>query len=495
MGIREHFKRLLYETPDDANAIEYLQSWWTWAKIRGITNRIDELLQKTGVPKFERVGVILENRPEHIAVLLKLLESKQTIVVLNPLKLAQKLLEDVKQLNIKVIIVGATLFQDKRLLSKIMMNTVIFELNHSGEIYSIGRKLHTNNITASDIAIEILTSGTTGIPKQIKLSYKEIENSLIASGQTPRNNQLLIDSVSLVSMPIFHISGLWGVLSALYTGRKIVLMPKFVLEPWVEAIERHKIRATFLVPAALHDLQSANIDPAKINSLKIITSGSTYCPTKLIDQILALYGIRVLMSYGATEFAGAVAGWNYELHREWWTLKSGSAGKAYPGIKLRITNEFGHELPIGQAGFLEVCPEGRISEENKCRWSRTSDLANIDDDGFLWILGRADNMIIRGGFKIQPEKIKNLLETHPWVNEAAIVGVPDVRLNTIPVAVIETNSNKYSKVNELVSLCHKELLPYEIPKHFLTIDKLPKTAVGKINHTELLTFINNNLRN
>lgn len=317
MGIREHFKRLLYETPDDANAIEYLQSWWTWEKIRAIANRLDELLQKTGVTKFERVGVILENRPEHIAILLKLLENKQTIVVLNPLKPVKKLLEDVKQLNFRVIIGGTTLFQDKILLNEIIMNTVIFELNHSGEIYSIGRQLHTSHITDSDIAIEMLTSGTTGIPKQIKLSYQKIENSLIASGQTPKNNQLLIDSVSLVSMPIFHISGLWGVLSALYTGRKIVLMPKFVLEPWVEAIERHKIRATFLVPAALHDLQSANIDPAKINSLKIITSGSTYCPTKLIDQILDLYGIRVLMSYGATEFAGAVAGWNYELHREW----------------------------------------------------------------------------------------------------------------------------------------------------------------------------------
>ncbi|MEQ1962040.1 long-chain fatty acid--CoA ligase [Xenorhabdus khoisanae] len=494
MGIREHFKRLLYETPDDANAIEYLQSWWTWEKIRAIANRLDELLQKTGVTKFERVGVILENRPEHIAILLKLLENKQTIVVLNPLKPVKKLLEDVKQLNFRVIIGGTTLFQDKILLNEIIMNTVIFELNHSGEIYSIGRQLHTSHITDSDIAIEMLTSGTTGIPKQIKLSYQKIENSLIASGQTPKNDQLLIDSVSLVSMPIFHISGLWGVLSALYTGRKIVLMPKFVLEPWVEAIERHKIRATFLVPAALHDLQSANIDPAKINSLKIITSGSTYCPTKLIDQILDLYGIRVLMSYGATEFAGAVAGWNYELHREWWTLKSGSAGKAYPGIKLRITDEFGHELPIGQAGFLEIGSEGRLSE-NKCRWNRTSDLANIDEDGFLWILGRADNMIIRGGFKIQPEKIKNLLETHPWVNEAAVAGVPDVRLNTIPVAVIETNSNQYSKVNELVSLCHKELLPYEIPKHILTIDKLPKTATGKINHTELLTFINHSLSN
>ncbi|MBD2784083.1 AMP-binding protein [Xenorhabdus sp. DI] len=495
MGIREHFKCLLYKTPDNAYAIEHFQSWWTWAKLRSCAHLLEESLKNAGVGSSERVGLILENRPEHVATLLKLLETNRTVVVLSSLQPTMRLIADIQRLKIRVLIGSSRRLQDKKLLIASMANTLVFELNCIGETYFVGGKTLIDSITPSDIAIEMPTSGTTGIPKQIKLSYQQIENALIASGQIPKDTQLLTESVSLISMPIFHISGLWGILSALYTGRKIVLMSKFVLEPWVEVIERYKIRATFLVPAALHDLLNADIDPTKINSLKVITSGSTYCPPKLIDQILARYGIRVLMTYGATEFAGAVAGWDYKLHKEWWTLKSGSSGKAYPGIKLRITNEFGHELPIGQSGYLEVCTV-QTTLENKCRWVRTSDLANIDADGFLWVLGRTDNIIMRGGFKIQPEKIKNLLETHPLVKEATVTGIPDIRLNSLPVAIIEAESKQCSPtVNELICLCHSGLLPYEIPKHILIVDKLPRTATGKINHTELLNLIEHSLSN
>ncbi|MGJ0624323.1 class I adenylate-forming enzyme family protein [Xenorhabdus bovienii] len=493
MGIREYFERLLHDTPDNANAIEYEHNWWTWGKLRFCTNMLEKSLAEAGIKSPARIGLILENRPEHVATLLKLLATSRTTVMLNALQPVTRLIEDIQRLDIKILIGSTTLFANENLLNVIIKNTLIFKLNHLGEPNLIGGKADVNTIGNLDIAVEIPTSGTTGTPKHITLSYEQLDKALTGSGQIPKDNQLLTESVSLIAMPIVHISGLWGTLSALYTGRKMVLMPKFILEPWIEALERHKIRATFLVPTALHDLLNSNIAPERINSLKIITSGSTYCPPVLIEQLFIRYGIRVLMTYGATEFAGAIAGWNYELHEKWWHLKSGSAGKAYPDIKLCITNEFGTELPAGQTGHLEVHTGLYMSgDENK--WTRTNDLAHIDSDGFLWISGRIDNIIIRGGFKIQPEKIQHLLETHSSVKEAAVIAIPDSRLNSVPAAAIEIYPKQpIPTVAELVELCRRELLPYEVPKHLFIVDALPRTPSSKINRTELLSLIFNSL--
>ncbi|MDX7986774.1 long-chain fatty acid--CoA ligase [Xenorhabdus sp. 12] len=490
MKIIEYFKQLLNESPDNYDAIEYEGYWWTWAKVRSCTNMLENKLIDAGIKPSERIGLILENRPEHIATILKLLTKNIPIVVLNPLQPTSRLIENIKRLDIKIIIAGTTLLADKKLLEGIIKDRIIFKLNHSGEalLISNNNRNRPNTINVPNIAIEMPTSGTTGTPKQIKLTYQQLNDAVTASVQLPKNKTLLMESVSLVSMPIIHISGLWGVLSALYTGRKIVLMPKFVLGPWIEAVERYQIRATFLVPAALYDLLNSNFPSEKLHSLKIITTGSTHCSAELIEQFYLRYGIRILATYGATEFAGAIAGWDSDLHEKWWNKKAGSAGRTYSGIKIRITGESGAELSTGQKGYLEVLTKPSLPS-NKYEWVRTNDIANIDADGFLWILGRKDNIITRGGFKIQTEKIKNLLETHPSVKEAAVVAIPDMRLGSIPIAVIEILP-KYPvpSIDEFIILCRRELLPYERPKHLLIVDKLPRTPSSKINQVELLNM-------
>ncbi|PHM44634.1 acyl-CoA synthetase /AMP-acid ligase II [Xenorhabdus mauleonii] len=490
MKIIEYFKQLLNGTPDNYDAIEYEGDWWTWAKVRSCTNMLENALIEAGIKSSERIGLILENRPEHIATTLKLLTKNMPIVVLNPLQPTSRLIENITRLDIKIIIAGTALLADKKLLEEIIKNRMIFKLSQSGETFLISNNNsnRTNKINDQNIAIEMPTSGTTGTPKQVKLTYQQLDNAVTASVQVPKDKTLLMESVSLVSMPMVHISGLWGVLSALYTGRKIVLMSKFALMPWIEAVERYKIRATFLVPTALYDLLNSNVPPEKLHSLKIITTGSTSCSPKLIEQFFLRYGIRILATYGATEFAGAIAGWDSALHEKWWNKKAGSAGKTYSGIKIRITGESGAELSAGQKGYLEVLTKPNWLV-NQYEWVRTNDLANIDSDGFLWILGRKDNIITRGGFKIQTEKIKNLLETHPSVKEAAVIAIPDTRLGSIPIAVIEILP-KYPvpSIDELVNLCRRELLPYERPSHLLIVDKLPRTPSSKIDQVELLNM-------
>jgi acyl-coenzyme A synthetase/AMP-(fatty) acid ligase len=334
----------------------------------------------------------------------------------------------------------------------------------------------------------MLTSGTTGPPKRVRLSERQLDESLNSSGQRPKDGRLLTRSAALVSTPLVHIGGLWGVLACLYAGRRLVLMAKFELEPWVSTVERHRLRAAGLVPAALRTVLDAEVPPERLSSLQVVTSGTTACPPELADSFFRRYGVRVLMTYGATEFAGAVAGWTLPLHKRWWDSKAGSAGRAFPGVELRVTGTDGAELPTGETGLLEV--RTAQSAQGGRDWVRTSDLARIDDDRFVWILGRADDTIVRGGFKVQPETVKRVLESHPAVREAAVAGLPDVRLGAVPVAAVEIESGHVAPtVAELVALCRQELTPYEVPKHVVVVAALPRTPSTKVSRVELLELI------
>lgn len=272
----------------------------------------------------------------------------------------------------------------------------------------------------------------------------------------------------------------------------MLLMPKFAVEPWVSAVERHRLRAASLVPAAIRAVLDADVPKARLASLQVITSGTAPCPAELADAFFLTYGIPVLMTYGATEFAGAVVGWTLPLHERWWRRKAGSAGRAFDGVELRVTGEDGAELPVGRTGRLEVRTEQ--STRGGRDWTRTSDLARIDADRFVWIEGRADDAIIRGGFKVQPETVKRVLETHPAVREAAVAGLPDARLGEVPVAAVEVEQRQPAPdTAELVALCRARLTPYEVPAHIVVVDALPRTPSSKVSRVELLDLVRGRL--
>jgi acyl-coenzyme A synthetase/AMP-(fatty) acid ligase len=291
----------------------------------------------------------------------------------------------------------------------------------------------------------------------------------------------------VVSTPLVHIGGLWGALSTLHVGRRIVLLPRFQLDPWIEAVEKHRPRAAGLVPAAMRSVLDADVDPERLSSLQVVTSGTAPCPPDLADAFTDRYGICVLMTYGATEFAGAIAGWTLPLHKEWWSRKKGSAGRPFPGVTLRVTDEDGSLLPPGVSGHLEIrTAQSQLGADS---WVRTSDLACLDEDGFLWIKGRADDAIIRGGFKVHPEVVKRVLEQHPGIREAAVTGLPDERLGEVPVAGVERMPGATPTGEELRRLCRDELTPYEVPAHIVVVDELPRTPSMKVPRIELLDLI------
>jgi len=215
--------------------------------------------------------------------------------------------------------------------------------------------------------------------------------------------------------------------------------------------------------------------------VRAVLSGTAPLPEEVADEFEATYGIPILGVYGATEFTGAVAGWTIDLHRRYRSSKRGSVGRAFPGVDLRVVSEDGVALPAGAAGILEVrAPQ---VSTNGSDWLRTTDRARLDGDRFLWILGRADDAILRGGFKIAPDDVRHVLESHPAVREAAVIGIDDRRLGQVPVAAVElVAGSTVPTEDELRAHVRACIEPYKVPTRIRVVERLPRSPSMKVSH-------------
>jgi acyl-CoA synthetase (AMP-forming)/AMP-acid ligase II len=224
----------------------------------------------------------------------------------------------------------------------------------------------------------------------------------------------------------------------------------------------------------------ADVDPADLASVRSVVSGTAPLSPEDADAFYAKYGVPVLVSYAATEFGGGVAGWNLADHREFWATKRGSVGRAHAGCELRVVDaETGEPQPPATDGVLEVKAR-QLGEDSG--WTHTTDLARIDTEGFLWILGRADQAIIRGGFKVLPDDVRAAFERDARVRAAAVVGRPDERLGEVPVAAVELRPGSARVTAEdLLASMSGVLARYELPVELRIVDALPRTPSGKVD--------------
>jgi len=395
-----------------ANATEFGGRWWTWGDLAAIAAEAAARVPEPGA----EVGVVLANRPDAVGRVLGVLQAGGCVVALDPARADQP--------------VAST--------------------------------------TRPGVAVRMLTSGTTGPPRRVDLTYETFERVLVGAKHYESNQApdlRLRSGVAVVNAPLAHVGGLFRVLQCVADGRSFCLLDRFTVDGWVDAVRRHRPATASLVPTALRMVLEADVDPADLASLRSVVSGTAPLDPDDADAFTRRYGVPVLISYGATEFGGGVAGWNLADHREFWATKRGSVGRAHPGCELRVVD-----------GVLEV----RSRQLGTDGWVRTTDLARLDDDGFLWILGRADQAIIRGGFKVHPEAVRAALERHPAVRGAAVVGRQDRRLGAVPVAAVELRDGARAVgADDLLAHAATTLARYELPAEIRVVDALPRTDSGK----------------
>jgi acyl-CoA synthetase (AMP-forming)/AMP-acid ligase II len=491
-SLRDRIGTVLALDPS-ADAVEFEGRWHPWRELGAVARALDAALDTAGLGAASPVGLLLRNTPGMIGAMLGTLASQRCIVTLNPHQGDAKLAQDVRELRVPVVVAHPADWARQALLDASReIGALGLELDAALDpplrpvsgLERIGTGPHRE--PSPGVAVEMLTSGTTGAPKRIRLGYAAFERTIAAAGQhyrkkradAPSDAPRLSSGVAIVNAPFVHMSGLFRTLQNVCEGRRIALLERFRVDAWLDLVKRHRPKTVALVPAAVQMVLEANIERSALESIQVVTSGSAKLDPEIQLAFERRYGIPVLPSYGATEFAGGVAGWTLPLHREWAERKRGSVGRPQPGRELRVVDPAtGEPVASDSPGLLEIRSGGE--------WVRTTDLARIDPDGFLWILGRTDDAIVRGGFKIIPADVARVLGAHPAVREASVVGIPDARLGSVPAAAVELRNGESVSCDELLGFARQHLAAYQLPARIRVVDALPRTPSLKVSQPDV----------
>lgn len=453
---------------------------WTFlGEVRRIADAVTALLAENGVAPTAAIGLVARNRMPHVAALFGLLAEGRTVVMLHAYQAPERLTAEIAELKLAAVVADAADWPQLEAGGSLGIAVsaeravTVQSGTNGGDVAS-----------RAGVAIEMLTSGTTGSPKRVPISYATltaaVEDAVLATAQAGTGDTA---APFIQFYPLGNISGLFGLITCAVRGQPVVLLEKFSVEAWVRAVEAYRPSAFMsLPPAALRMVLDADVPRAALVSIPVLRCGSAPLDPGLQDEFERRYGIPILINYGATEFCGVIANWTLDDHRRFGTAKRGSVGRARPGIQLRVVDpQTGESLPSGDTGQLEVLAE-RIAPD----WVRTTDRALIDAEGFVFLKGRADSVIIRGGFKIAPEAVAEVLRAHPAIRDAGVVARADDRLGEVPVAAVELLPDAPRPTEAtLIDLVRRQLSPQAAPVAVRFVAQLPRTGSLKVDRAAL----------
>jgi len=345
--------------------------------------------------------------------------------------------------------------------------------------------------TADDTAVLLYTSGTTGKPKGAELTHFQLFMNCSVAGELVGFEQ---DDVALAVLPLFHVFGLSSVLNAsVRFGTTMVLVPRFEIVPVLDAIERSRATIFIGVPTMYVALLHTDTTGRDLSSLRVAISGGAAIPGEVIRAFEEKFeGVLILEGYGLSETASTTT---FNISAE--QRKVLSIGKPVWGVQVRIVDSFDKPLPPGAEHVGEIVVRGHnvmksyyknpeaTAEAMVGGWFHTGDLAYADDDGYLFIVDRKKDLIIRGGFNVYPREVEEVLYEHPAVAEVAVIGKADERLGEEIVAVISLKAGAQATPEDLTDFCKERLASYKCPREFRMVDELPKGPTGKILKKEL----------
>jgi long-chain acyl-CoA synthetase len=338
-----------------------------------------------------------------------------------------------------------------------------------------------------DIALIQFTSGTTGPPKPVLLRHSGVLTLLdgvIGTLRTQPKATSRRAMPNLIPVSLSLWAGIYQVLFAFRVGAPIVIMEQFATQQFAELVRRFEIRSTVLPPAAMTMLCDDDaIDD--LAPLKYVRSISAPLSPLQARRFKTRFGIAVLNGYGQTEIGGEIVGWSAADAKAFGDTKLGAVGRPHAGVSVRTADdgELQVRTPALGAGYANgVDLSDRLTDDS---WFRTGDVGRVDDDGFVWIDGRVSDMINRGGLKVFPEEVAEVLRLSPVVTDAAVVGVPDDRLGEVPVAFVVSNGAALD-ADALEALCREHLAAYKVPVRFEAVAELPRNEIGKVKAADLI---------
>jgi acyl-CoA synthetase (AMP-forming)/AMP-acid ligase II len=350
-----------------------------------------------------------------------------------------------------------------------------------------------------DVAVVLFTSGTTSQPKAVELTHNNLTSYITGTVEFDSADP---DDAALICVPPYHIAGVSAALSNLYAGRKMVYLPRFDPREWLRLVLDEGVTSATVVPTMLDRIVAVlEAEPVGLPTLRTLAYGGSKVPLPLVRKALDLLpDVGFVNAYGLTETSSTIAVLTPEDHRAAHgatdpavARRLGSVGRPVPGIDLQIRDDGGGVLPPGETGELWVRGEqvsGRYtgigSVLDADGWFPTRDIAFLDQEGYLFIGGRADDTIIRGGENIAPAELEDVLVEHPQVRDCAVVGADDPEWGQIIVAVVVPGEGVVPDPDELREYVRTRLRASRTPDRVVFRGELPTTPTGKVLRRQLV---------
>lgn len=484
-------------------------------------------LDRLGIGKGDKVVAALPPGPEFVYLFFALAELGAVIVPINPqLRHGQlsHLLRDPEPVAVVAsgwlgTAEGRQMIEDLRPEVPSLRHVILAE-GEAGSDPSLAALMAAESasfcppqIAPDDLLAILYTSGTTGAPKGTMHSHRSLMTPVLASLKLremwikkpslktmerlakvlPRYGERLLRAAgrpqTFLSTTGFHtITGLEVMLQALLMGDRLVIMPRFHPLEALQLIEKERVTVLIAVPMALSVLmRMEDLDRYDLSSLLICGTGSAPCPPDLARQVQKRLGCAIHIGFGTTELAGGIAATSLEDSDD---LQAETVGQPMPGMEVKIVDEERREVPRGQVGELACrgdsvmmgywrAPDKTSEVVDEEGWYYTGDLATMDEQGYVRIVGRKKDMIIRGGQNIYPAEIENYLMSHDKIREAAVVGVPAPILGERTWAFIILEEGAEMTTREVLDYCRMGLDAYKVPDRVRFVTDWPRAASGK----------------
>ncbi len=346
-------------------------------------------------------------------------------------------------------------------------------------------------------ALLLFTGGTSGMPKGVPLTHRNIISNANQIGQRWKSAR---DDVVLHIPPMFHSADLVKTIYMI-KGATQVYLPRFEPEFLLQTIEKFRVTFILLVPTMLMmTLESGLLEKYDLSSLRRMIYGASPMSADWIRRARQAFpDVEIAQGYGLTETSPLLSMLAHDEHTHALEQDNfnrlSSCGRPLPGVEIRIIGDDGNKMPTGEAGeiivkgdnvFKGYINQAELNTETLNNgWFHTGDIGYFDDEGFLYLLDRKKDMIVCGGENVYSGEVETILDKHPRVLESAVIGIPDEILVERVEAVVVLDPGQEIKETELIDFCRKYIAGYKLPKKIHTVDSMPKSALGKILKTEL----------
>ena len=490
----------------DREAIIFEGNRWSFSDLADRSNRLANALAGMGVGQGDKVGMLQVNCNECIEVYFATAKLGATYVPLNFRARAEELEFMINFSESSALFLGqryVKMINSMREQIPGMKNLVSVEgpaegmLDYESVIAEADPEEVFTDIDDNDTSILMFTAGTTGQPKGVMLTHDNLA-TYVLNNVSPADPD--IEEKNILTVPLYHIAGMQAVLAAVYGGRTLVVQRQFDPSEWMTLVETESVTRAMMVPTMLKQLMEHEEFPKRnLSSLQVITYGAAPMPVEVITKAIEVFpGTRFINAFGQTESASTITMLTPEDHvikgtpgeRAIKLKRLGSIGRALGDTEVKIFDEGGSEQAVDEVGEIVARgprvmkgywkAEEATNSTIRDGWLYTGDIGYMDEAGYIFLSGRAKDIIIRAGENISPEQVEATLHSHPAIDEAAVIGVPDPQWGETVRAIVALKAGAQASEADIIEHCRGQLASFKKPESVIFVDSLPRNPLGKV---------------